>query len=205
MNGNKKNLTFKIAIALISAIVIYVLLTNMGSMKYPNGEVTLYLAKKDIATGEEITLDSFEEITNDAKLKTEKAITDPSEIIGMKSKKFVAEGTILTNEDFEDKDSILNRYIQPVEITVNAKDISNSVTGITAGDKINICTTDSNSKKTERILKDIYVKEVVTAEGNTSNQNQAVLFTVLLEEQQSLAYKKAVDNGNITIEKVVKE
>ncbi len=171
----------------------------------------VYLAEKQIPRGTLLNEDNVSQYMVsrqvDAGWVPASAITDPSELYGMRALYHVGEGSLLSEDMFESPEEILGEMEQPVLLGVRAEDLYQVVGGVLrSGDRIHIYQQEEESGKTVLRWENLYVEEVFdnTGErvGAMDTGGSAVRLNLYLEQKDVEAFYQGISAKTLRLVKV---
>lgn len=220
---NRRNNMKRITISALVAFILFIALTVIqSSILNQETKVTVYQVQKDIYDGTKITEDNFNEYfatkAVQVSLIPDGYITDSSLIIGKFINRNYKARDVITVDGLNDSEALYNSNIKhPVKLSFKAGSLSDSVSGtIREGDYINIYGM-RNAENTEGEIvkltnqnytfKHIYIEKAYNESGDiiTSDdkKSEALLFTIVIEEDDVALFNEMVENCNLKLVKVM--
>jgi len=201
-----------VAMALISAVIIYVVMLNAEKNALSDYEKgTILTAHTVIPKGQEITEANYEyyimEKEIDKKLIPETAVQEEKDVIGLLPVAGIDAGAMLTRGMFESFDEITGKMKEPVVAGFKAEDLYQVVGGtLRAGDRIHIYTVDEETMEVSLIWQEIFVQQVFDASGNAiGNEDQitaALRVNIFIEKDSSEDFYAQLSAGSLRVTKV---
>ncbi|MBO4515176.1 MAG: SAF domain-containing protein, partial [Lachnospiraceae bacterium] len=157
--------------AFLAAGAIYVALLQVEKNLLETGEKKqVYLAAKEIPTGQLVTKENCEEYfvstLVDASLVPEAAILSVEEMAGLVATSQIDQGVLLTRGMFCPYTEVTAAMQEPVVAGFRAEDLSQVVSGVLrAGDRIHVYAEDEEYG-TALIWENVYVHQVFDGSGN---------------------------------------
>ena len=207
-----KNKKFKgIFLSLIVSIIVFIgLLVGQQSILYPNGTSEVMIAKDKIEKGTLITNDNIDKLFEARKVDGELAVNDAAknkkDLLNKIVNVQVNKGQVVSTNEFIDKESVLVKIENPVEVSFKASDIAQVVGGtIRPGDIINISTINQVTKENENVLNNVYVNRTFSNEGKEVSREDvtpAVAVNILISKDDEAKLNKALGAGQVRISKI---
>jgi hypothetical protein len=215
--GNKKNKSYpikKFLFSLILAILAYLgLVSAEKSILQAYEKCTVVLVKKEIEENTVITKSNAEEYFYLAeipsKLKTKYTATSYKELIENIACVPLAKGEIVSKSRFMKIQKILKEIHDPVEVSIEASDLSQMVGGILRqGDIINISVVNNVSKVNQEVMNSVYVTKVFDTNGKRISKTQkdasAVIINVIIDRKEIQNFNEKISLGDVRVCKVKK-
>lgn len=216
-NGNKKNKSYpikKFLFSLILAILAYLgLVSAEKSILQAYQKCTVVLVKKEIEENTVITNANAEEYfclaEIPSKLKTNHTASSYKELIENIACVPLAKGEIVSKSRFMKIEEILKEIHDPVEVSLEASDLSQMVGGILRqGDIINISVVNNVSKVNQEVLNSVYVTKVFDTNGKRISKTQkdvsAVILNVIIDRKEIQNFNEKISLGDVRVCKVKK-
>lgn len=202
-----------LALALLSAIVVYVLLLNMEKNILSEYEKeTVWALKTEFSAGKKIVEDEieiyFSQVEMDKKLIPSDAIREVKDFIGYTASINLGEGTVISQTMFSDSVLISSDMASPVLAGCKAEDLSQVVSGtLRAGDIINIYTI--NEEGIARLIwKEVMVYQTFDSAGNEimgdDTESTTLRVNLILEEEEIELFYTELAQGLFKVIKLLR-
>lgn len=220
---NRRNNMKRITISAIVAFILFIALTIIqSSILNQETKIKVYQVKKDIFDGTKITEDNFGEYFSikdvQVSLIPDGYITDSSLIIDKFINRNYKAKDIITVDGLNDSESLYSSGIKhPVKLSFSVKSLSDSVSGtIREGDYINIYGMRNGynaageviiATNTSYTFKHIYIEKAYDGSGvaidSTDKESEALMFTVIIEEDDVNLFNEMVANCTLKLVKLM--
>lgn len=209
MKKRKTDLKKIINLGVILIIGIFVfggLLTIENKIMYPKGKVEAFILKKDMDKGTVITesniSDYFRKDLIDGRLEVSNGVTDGrKDLLNHISKENLNAGTVVAKNYFVNKDNILNKIKNPVEVSFSTSDVSDVLGGtLREGDVVTLSKVDKDNS--EQIIKNAYVKRVFSNDNKKVEKDSDIAtmtINVMIPESDLNSFNDAVENSKIRV------
>ena len=197
--------------AFLAAGAIYVALLQVEKNLLETGEKKqVYLAAKEIPTGQLVTKENCEEYfvstLVDASLVPEAAILSAEEMAGLVATSQIDQGVLLTKGMFRPYTEVTAAMQEPVVAGFRAEDLSQVVSGVLrAGDRIHVYAEDEEYG-TALIWENVYVQQVFDASGkvigNEDQETAAQRINVFLDKEEVETFYTRLDQGSLRVVKI---
>lgn len=142
-----------------------------------------------------------------AKVKIKNSVTAIEEVIGSVSSTTLEEGELVLASRLVKKKDLLHKIIHPVEVSIEADNLSQVVGGILRqGDLINISVLDHVTKSNVKVLEYVYVEKVFDTNGQriekSHQQASAYVLNVIIDRSQLDRFNEIIAKGEVCISKV---
>lgn len=220
---NRRNNMKRITISALVAFILFIALTVIqSSILNQETKVTVYQVQKDIYDGTKITEDNFNEYFDtkavQASLIPDGYITDSSLIIGKFINRDYKARDVVTVDGLNDSEALYNSNIKhPVKLSFQVGSLSDSVSGtIREGNYINIYGMKNGINADGEVIlltnqtytfKHIYIEKAYNSSGDiidsADKTSEALLFTIVIEEDDVALFNEMVANCNLKLVKVM--
>lgn len=202
-----------LALALLSAIVVYVLLLNIEKNLLTGYEKeTIWAVKAEFPEGKKIVEDEmevyFEQVEMDKKLIPLDVIREVKDYVGYTASIQLGKGTVICQTMFSDSVQISSDMESPVLVGCKAEDLSQVVSGtLRAGDIINIYTI--NEEGIARLIwREVMVYQTFDSAGNEimgdDTDSTTLRVNLILEEEQIELFYTELAQGLFKVIKLLK-
>lgn len=139
---NKKIIVIAVVLSLITAILIYMYISQSNTVVEPEIEkVTVYLAARTIPARTEITASDIKQASMAKELLNSNAVTDLKEITGKYTLQSIMEGELIRSERLADEDSMYASYMVPEgtrAVSINVTEQTNVANLVRPGDFVDM-------------------------------------------------------------------
>lgn len=205
-----KELVISIVLALLLFICLLVIESSFLS-KYD--KTTVVVAKCTVPKSTQITEKNiglyFEEKEIPANLVPQSAIFSKDTLINKIVSLSINQGEILMENRFLDEQKYLAKISNPMEMGISVSSAAQAAGGtIRRGDIVNIYVVDTQTKQSTEILHEAYVCRAFNQEGieiaGENAEDQCMEFVIYIDSMQEQFVSEKIDNGNIYINKVLR-
>lgn len=202
---SEKKIT-SLIISLILAIIVFIGLTVVESkIIAPQGKVKVYVATKDLNKGTLITKENVNEYFAreiiQGNLKVSNAVENENSLIDHLVGENINKGAVVANNYFIDKNNILNKIENPVEVSFTTNDVSTVLGGIIrAGDIVDLSVV--KDKNSENLVKDAYVTKVFSQDNTElkrDDKKPSMTINVIIPQALVKDFNTAVSEGQIRV------
>lgn len=207
----KKRNFKKTIISLLVAIIVFIgLLIIESSILTPNGTAQVFVATDEIQKGVEINdsnIDTYFKPKNvDGELAVTNYISNKEDLLNLIANETINKGEVISANSFVDKDDVLSKIENPVEVSFKATDISQTVGGILRqGDMIDISIINSTTNEVEKVLSDVYVTKAMSSDGQELTREQelsAMVINIIISSKDEEKLNSKLNLGTIRVSKV---
>ena len=206
----KRNLKKTIISLLVAIIVFFGLLIIESSILTPNGTAQVFVATDEIPKGVEINdsnIDTYFKSKNvDGGLAVTNYISNKEDLLNLIANETINKGEVISANSFVDKNDVLSKIENPVELSFKATDISQVVGGILRqGDMIDISIINSTTNEVENVLNNVYVTKAISTDGQEIERGEdrsAMIINIIVSEEDERRLNSKLSLGTIRVSKI---
>jgi hypothetical protein len=210
--GQKNVLPGAIAMALVAALIVYLVLINAEKNALNDYAKGLILtAAKDIPDGQLITAENvgtyFNEKEIDKDLITDASLTSTDQAVGLLAGLQIDKGSILSKNMFESMNDVTGNMQSPVIAGLKADDLYQIVGGVLrSSDRINIYIENEETGEVSLVWENIFVEQVFDSAGNAITNDDSITaaqrININIEKSSTEQFYSALAAGSLRITKV---
>ena len=211
----RRNSLKRITISSIVAFLLFLALTVIqGSILNQEEKQTVYQVIKDIQEGTKFTEDNVNKYVEEKKVQLslipENPIKSVDDLIGKYADRDYKAKDVITKDGVTDKHTDYTAGIKnPVEVSFMLDSLESSIAGkLREGDYITIYCIDKNGEEPTIVYEHIFLEKVydssgVRLEDTTDEESQALLFTVIVEEETAEEFYTNMNNRIVKVVKIL--
>lgn len=211
-NRKKNVLPGVIFVAFVAAMATFFILLQIEKNALSAYEkITVWSAKSELADGLEIKEQGIEECFEPVEMDKSKVphewVEDPAELIGMRAKIRIPQGSILTDSMFSGEEEYVSHLYNPIIAGCKSEDLFQLVSGILRkGDIVHIYTVNEELGETYLLWENVMVYQAFDTAGNIiaseDRTTPAARVNLLLEEGYAEQFYNELNNGSLRVVKI---